>query len=154
MPASSYTVRRLAVIDAPPQSVYEQIADFHNWTRWSPWEGLDPAMEQTYTGSAAGKGAIYTWAGNRNAGKGRMEILEVKTPSHLLIDLVFEKPWKSHSVTEFSIGPSGSGAEVIWSMTGPNTLMTRVMGVFKSMDSMLGPDFEKGLAKSKANLEA
>jgi hypothetical protein len=28
--------------------------------------------------------------------------------------------------------------------------MTRVMGVFKSMDSFVGPDFEKGLARLNA----
>jgi uncharacterized protein YndB with AHSA1/START domain len=153
MADSTYTVQRSVRLSAPAEEVYEQIADFHNWTEWSPWEGLDPAMERTYSGSAAGRGAIYTWSGNRKAGQGRMEILGATTPSHLLIDLVFEKPWKSHSVTEFTIEPSGAGSEVTWSMNGPNTFMTRVMGIFKSMDSLLGPDFEKGLAKLKSNLE-
>ena len=36
---------------------------------------------------------------------------------------------------------------VTWSMTGPKTRMTRVMGVFKNTDKMVGPDFEKGLAR-------
>ena len=31
--------------------------------------------------------------------------------------------------------------------------MTRVMGIFKSMDKLLGPDFEKGLADLKATTE-
>ncbi len=153
MADSTYTVRRSSEIGALVEAVYEQIVDFHKWTEWSPWEGLDPAMVRTYSGSAAGKGAIYTWSGNRKAGQGRMQILETTTPSHVLIDLVFEKPFKSHSVTEFTIEPRSDGSEVTWSMTGPNSLMTRVMGIFKSMDSLLGPDFEKGLAKLKANLE-
>ena len=154
MPASSYTVRRSTAIDAPAEQVFAQIVDFHNWEAWSPWEGLDPAMARTYSGSAAGKGAIYAWSGNRKAGQGRMEVLEAEAPSRVFIDLIFEKPWKSHSVTEFAIEPKMGGSEVEWSMTGPNTLMTRVMGVFKSMDSLLGPDFERGLARLKSNLEA
>ena len=153
MAASSYTIRRSAVIEAPSQSVYEQSADFHNGTGWSPKEGLDPNME-LYSGAPSGEDSKYWWSGNSKAGQGRMEILEAEAPSHLLIDLVFEKPWKSHSVTEFTIDGRGSGTEVSWSMTGPMTLVTRVMGIFKSMDSMLGPDFEKGLAQLKANLEA
>jgi uncharacterized protein YndB with AHSA1/START domain len=153
MAGSSYTIERSTVIGVPPEKVYEEIADFHKWADWSPWEGLDPNMDRTYSGSAGGKGAIYTWSGNRQAGQGRMEILKADPPSHLLIDLVFEKPWKSHSVTEFSIDQTGSGSEVTWTMTGPMTLVTRVMGIFKSMDSMLGPDFEKGLARLKSNLE-
>lgn len=31
---------------------------------------------------------------------------------------------------------------------------TWIVGIFKSMDSMVGPDFEKGLAKLKAVAEA
>ena len=154
MAGTSYTVRRSIEIAVPPAKVYEHLADFHKWTAWSPWEGLDPNMERSYSGAPSGEGSKYGWSGNRKAGQGRMEILEAEAPSHLLIDLVFEKPWKSHSVTEFTIDGREPGSEVTWSMTGPMTLVTRVMGVFKSMDSMLGPDFEKGLAQLKANLEA
>lgn len=38
-------------------------------------------------------------------------------------------------------------------MTGKKTLMTRIMGLVKSMDSFVGPDFEKGLARLKATAE-
>ena len=32
-------------------------------------------------------------------------------------------------------------------MVGPKTFMTRVMGIFMSMDKMVGHDFEKGLTR-------
>ena len=38
-------------------------------------------------------------------------------------------------------------------MTGQKTLMTRLLGVFTSMNKMVGPDFEKGLARLKAAAE-
>jgi hypothetical protein len=38
-------------------------------------------------------------------------------------------------------------------MTGRKSLMTRVMGIVKSMDSMIGPDFEKGLARLRSTTE-
>ena len=38
-------------------------------------------------------------------------------------------------------------------MTGPKTLMIRVMGLFRSMEKMIGPDFEKGLARLKSVAE-
>jgi hypothetical protein len=37
-------------------------------------------------------------------------------------------------------------------MTGPKTWMTKLMGIFTSMDKMVGPDFEKGLTRLKAVL--
>ena len=50
------------------------INDFHEWTAWSPWEGLDPDLQRTYSGPDAGVGAHYAWQGNRKAGEGTMEI--------------------------------------------------------------------------------
>ena len=39
-------------------------------------------------------------------------------------------------------------------MTGANTVMTKVMGIFTSMDDLVGPDLEKGFARIEAVSEA
>lgn len=148
-----YVVERSATIDAPPVRIYEQIADFHNWRNWSPWEGLDPELQRRYSGAESGTGAIYGWTGNRKAGQGQMEITDATEPCRVQIDLVFEKPWKARSDTVFSIEPGPSGSRVVWTMTGKKTFVTKVMGIFKSMDALVGPDFEKGLARLKATTE-
>lgn len=153
MADDTYTVQRSIAIDAPPQGIYAQVADFHNWTNWSPWEDVDPELERTYSGAESGAGAVYRWSGNRKAGQGRMEIVEADEPSRVRIDLVFEKPFKARNDTVFGIQPEGSGSRVTWSMTGHKTLMTKVLGIFTSMDKMLGPDFEKGLGRLKATAE-
>jgi uncharacterized protein YndB with AHSA1/START domain len=153
MAADTYTVRRAETIDAPPKRVYDQIADFHRWTSWSPWEDVDPQLRRTYSGAPAGAGAVYTWSGNRKAGQGRMEIVEATEPSKVRIDLTFEKPWKARNDTEFTIEPQGAGSRVTWAMTGKKTLMTKVMGVVMSMDKLLGRDFEKGLRRLKETTE-
>jgi len=153
MADDTYTVERTTVIDAAPTRIYDEIADFHNWTRWSPWEGVDPALERTYSGPRSGTGAVYGWSGNRRAGKGRMEIVDTTAPSRVQIDLNFEKPFKARNDTFFTIEPSGAGTRVTWSMTGKKTLATKVIGLVKSMDKFLGPDFEKGLAQLKTTVE-
>ncbi len=152
--ADTYTVERSATVQAPPEKVYEQIVDFHRWTAWSPWEGLDPSLQRTYTGPDSGAGATYAWSGNRKAGRGRMAITEATPPSQVEIDLRFEKPFKSESVTAFSIRPEGTGSVVTWSMTGAKTLPLKIFGIFRSMDSLVGPDFEKGLARLKSTVES
>lgn len=154
MADDTFTVERSAHIDAPPARVYEQIADFRNWRSWSPWEDVDPDLQRSYSGADAGTGAVYAWSGNRKAGQGRMEITGATEPSLVEIDLVFEKPWKAHNTTVFTIESDGAGSRVTWTLTGPKTFMTKVMGLVKSMDSMLGPDFEKGLARLKSTAEA
>ena len=141
----NYTVERSTKINAPASAIYEQIADFHRWTAWSPWEGLDPDMKRTYSGPESGPGAAYAWSGNRKAGEGQMEITQAAPPSRVEVALDFLKPFKSSSITTFDLVAEGEATRVIWTMTGPKTLMTRVIGLFKSMDKMIGPDFEKGL---------
>jgi len=149
MAQDTYTV----TIDADPARIYDQIIDFHKWTGWSPWEDLDPALRRTYSGADSGTGAVYAWSGNRKAGQGRMEITQAAHPSRVAIDLVFEKPFKARNDTVFTIEPTGSGSRVTWTMTGKKTLMTKAMGIFTSMDKLVGPDFEKGLARLKTTAE-
>ena len=148
-----YTVERWTTIHAPPARVFDQVADFRNWTKWSPWEDVDPDLKRSYSGAESGTGAVYSWSGNRKAGQGRMEITDATEPSRVEIDLVFEKPWRARNRTLFTIQPEGSGSRVSWSMTGKKSLMTKAMGLFKSMDKMLGPDFEKGLARLRITAE-
>jgi uncharacterized protein YndB with AHSA1/START domain len=154
MADDTYTVTRSTTIAAPPEQVYPVIADFHRWTAWSPWEDVDPALQRTYSGADSGVGAVYRWSGNRKAGQGRMEIVEAAAPSTVRIDLQFEKPFKARNDTSFTIVPEGAGSQVTWSMTGRKTLLTKIMSVVKSMDALLGPDFEKGLARLKATAES
>ena len=82
MQPSDFRVARTAVIAAPAPAVFAQLNDYRNWKAWSPYEKLDPAMKKTYEGAAAGTGAIYTWAGNSQAGEGRATITESR-PSEL-----------------------------------------------------------------------
>jgi hypothetical protein len=146
--SNQYEVVRTAQIAAPPAAVHAQINDFHKWQEWSPWEGMDPAQQRTYSGPDSGVGATYEWLGNRKVGQGRMKVLEDVEESKVVIALDFIKPFKSSSVTTFEIAEAAPGASTVtWRLVGTKTFMTRVMGVFKSMDAMIGPDFEKGLAK-------
>jgi uncharacterized protein YndB with AHSA1/START domain len=154
MSVDSYTVQRSLAVDAPPERIYHHIANFHDWTRWSPWEGLDPALRRTYSGAPSGTGAVYAWSGNRRAGQGRMEITDTSKPSTVKIAVAFEKPWKSRSDTSFQISPEGTGSRVTRTMTGKHSLMTKVMSVVRSMDKLIGADFEKGLQRLKATAES
>jgi hypothetical protein len=151
--ASTYTVERTQHIDAPPEAVHERLVDLRRWETWSPWEELDDDLQRSYGGPPSGVGAWYEWEGNRKAGKGRMEIIDADA-STVRLDLQFLKPFKSHSNTVFELQPEGAGTRVTWSMVGPHTAITRIMGLFLPMDKMIGPDFEKGLVRLRAAAES
>lgn len=141
-----YTVTRSATIAASPERIHPLLVDFHEWQKWSPWEDVDPDMERTYSGAARGEGARYAWEGNRKAGAGSMEITDVDD-DRVEIALEFTKPFKATNTITFRLAPVDAGTEVTWEMTGRRTLMTRVMEVFRTMDRLVGPDFERGLAR-------
>ena len=149
----SFSVQRTATIHAPADKVFELINDFHRWSEWSPWEKLDPEMKRTFSGAAAGVGTIYEWTGNSKVGAGRMEILKTAPATRLDIKLDFIKPFEGHNIAEFTLTPKGDDTEVLWVMHGPAPFITKLMGVFVSMDSMIGKDFEAGLANMKAAAE-
>ena len=149
----TFRLQRAATIQAPPATVFALINDFHNWTSWSPWEKIDPALKRTYGGAASGKGAVYEWEGKK-AGTGRMEITDTSSPSKIIIKLDFFKPFEAHNTTEFTMEGSGNSTNVGWLMHGPNSYMGKVMSLFMSMDKMVGKDFEAGLANLEAVAEA
>ena len=149
----TFALERSASIKAPPEKIFALINDFHNWTAWSPWEKLDPALKRTYSGPAAGKGAVYEWEGNNKVGKGRMEIQDSVAPSTVSIDLHFLKPFEARNVAEFTLASQGDATNVTWKMHGPSPYLSKVMTLFFSMDKMVGKDFETGLANLKAAAE-
>lgn len=148
----TFRVQRTISIKAPPAKILAQVNNFHDWSSWSPYEKLDPAMKRTFSGAASGPGAAYAWDGNGDAGAGRMEIKET-SPSKTVIKLDFSKPFESSNVAEFSIDTQGESSNVTWSMYGPAPYISKVMGLFFNMDSMIGKDFEAGLANLKAVAE-
>ncbi len=154
MAPATYTVERTTTVRAHAPEIYPYIADFRRWTAWSPWEDVDPDLQRDYSGAESGTGAVYSWSGNRKAGQGRMEITDTDEPNRVTIDLRFEKPFKASNETTFLLEPDGPGTKVTWRMTGPSTLMTKVMGLFTSMDKMIGPDFEKGLERLRGVVES
>ena len=149
MANNTYHVERSIAVDAPPERIYEQVEDFHRWRTWSPWEDLDPDLDRTYSGPSSGKGASYAWSGNRKAGQGSMTIVEADKPETVRIDLRFDKPFKARNDMRMTIQSDGQGSRVVWSRRGEQTFMLKLFGIFKSMDDLVGPDFEKGLRQLK-----
>jgi hypothetical protein len=149
----TFQVQRSATVRALPDSVWPYLDDFHRWRAWSPWERMDTAMTRTYSGATNGVGAVYAWSGNKDVGTGRMEITAAQPASSLTIALDFLSPFEAHNTATFVLAPEGDSTTLTWTMTGPNTYLSKVMGVFVSMDRMVGPDFEAGLANLKTVVE-
>jgi hypothetical protein len=82
-----------------------------------------------------------------------MEIADASPPSKVRINLDFVKPFEASNIVEFTLEPKGDLTNVTWAMHGPSPFFAKVMHVFFDMDSMVGKDFETGLANLKALTE-
>ncbi len=111
-------------------------------------------METTLSGAASGLGAVYEWSGNRDVGSGRMEIIDMTPPSTVRIRLDFFAPFATTNRVEFSFDPIDEYTDVTWRMDGPMPYLSKLISVFVSMDALIGPDFEAGLANLKALAES
>jgi len=122
-----FRYERTALVAAPSDVVFALINDLHEWSKWSPWEKLDPNMKRTHDGAPAGSGARYAWAGNKKAGEGRMTITESKPNELVGIEIVFIKPFAATNQTTFQLSPAAGGTQVTWSMEGKNLLAGKAM---------------------------
>jgi hypothetical protein len=147
-----FRVERSITVNAPPEKIHPLINDFRAWRDWSPYEDREPDLKRTYSQPASGKGAVYSWDGEK-MGAGRMEILDAPAPSRVTIKLDFYRPFEASNTAEFVMAPSSGGTRVTWAMSGPNMYIGKVMSVFMDIDKMVGTDFEVGLQKLKERAE-
>ncbi len=151
---NTFRVQRATRIKAPPEKIFALVNDLRSHGLWSPWEKKDPTMKRTYSGAASGKGAVYEWDGNKNIGKGRLEIAETTPPSKVMFKMHFIKPFEAHNIAEFTLDANGDATDVTWATYGPSPFISKVMGLFFSMDNMIGKEFETGLANLKTITES
>ena len=150
---SKFRIARSILVAAPPAVAFAQVEDFRIWPAWSPYEKLDPNLQRRYEGPAIGEGAIYDWAGNKDAGEGRATVLESRPGERMRIQLAFRKPFQATNLAEFAFKPVGDKTEVTWSMSGEKNFMFKAIGLFMDCDKMCGDQFEQGLAQLKSTVE-
>jgi uncharacterized protein YndB with AHSA1/START domain len=153
MQPNSFRIQRSTTIKAPPEKVFAAINDFHRWEAWSPWEKVDPAVKRSYSGPESGKGAEYAWEGNNEIGQGRMEIIESIPSSKVLLKIEFVKPFAATNTVEFNIAQNGENTTVTQAMYGPSPFISKLMGLFFSMEKIVGSKYDEGLASLKAIVE-
>jgi hypothetical protein len=144
---SHFSVTRSATIAASPAAVFVHVNDLKKWEAWSPWAKLDPNAKMTYTGPAAGVGAVAAWVGNNEVGEGSMTITESKANELVRFRLDFIKPFAGTSTAEFGFKTKGNETVVTWTMSGENGFIGKAFSLFVNCDKMMGGQFEQGLAQ-------
>jgi uncharacterized protein YndB with AHSA1/START domain len=149
----TFRVQRSTSIKAPPEKIYPLINDLRRFNTWNPYEKKDPNLKGSYSGAASGKGAVYTFHGNKNVGKGSVEITDTAPPHKVSMRLTMVEPIEARNNIEFILEPNGEGTRVTWAMHGHSSYFAKIIHLVFNMDRMVGGDFEAGLANLKAAVE-
>lgn len=148
---TQYDVNRSVTIEAPPAAVWPHVQSLEAMDKWSPWNELDPNQTKTFTGNPGEIGSQMSWQGNDDVGRGEQIITASIPQLRVDTDLKFYEPWESESQAYILLKEDGFRTEVTWGFTGtsgyPQNIMNPLMG------SMLGKDFDKGLALLKNRVE-
>ncbi len=153
---SNYTIERTVTINAPKGVVMQHIANYSEWDHWSPWKSKDPDAKYTYAGDDGAIGSTMSWVTSlppedtNQIGVGGMTLSSL-AGDQVVFELSFSKPWEMTSTNGFDLSEENNVTTVRWYDTGELSFFSRPVG--KMMDQMVGPDFEKGLAKLKSHVE-
>ena len=144
-------VQRQIAIAAPPEKVFAILGDLKRFNEFSPWVEKDPAMTVRFEGPETGPGQKMSWESKvADVGVGSMTVTERVDNRRIAMDLQFGEMAMSRA--SFELAPAGTGSTVTWGLKAVlSNPMERWFGLI--FDRMIGPDFEKGLAKLKAVAE-
>lgn len=144
----TYRVQRSVVVKAAPEKVFAQFGDLKAWKNWTAWHERDPQMKLSYSPETTGPGAWSAWE-SKTEGNGKMTFMTVEPQKRVAYELVFpDMNMVSHG--EVAMRSTGQEVHVVWTTEGDLGMnpMNRWFGLF--LDKMIGPDFERGLARLKA----
>jgi hypothetical protein len=152
-----YNVVRTTTINAQPADIHPSVNTLKEWPKWSAWTSDKyPDMKITYSGPESGVGAIDEFEGESVGGHGRFEITKSDPDDGIEYTLDFDRgTYVSTGAIKYTPAEAG-GTTVTWSNGGDLgwNPISRWCGALGLMDSVMGPDFETGLANLKKNVEA
>ena len=152
--AKDYHFQRSVTINAPKEKVWEQVNNFTNRNKWSPWGAYDPNMEHTIEGTDGTVGAVHKWKGNKEVGSGSETITMIEAPEKINSTLRFYEPYESEASAFITLTGEGNATTATWGFDSRFPYPMNTMKLFVNMDKMMDKDFTNGLNKLKQNCEA
>ena len=144
-------IERTIVIGRPAATVYPYINSLRRAAEWSPWAEYDPNVKMTYSGYEQGVGAKMSWSGNKKVGTGSQEITQSILNRKVASELHFGEQGPAKAA--LTLTTTEQGTKVVWSLDVDlgNNPIARYVGL--SLDSKVGADYDRGLAKLKSIVE-
>ena len=148
-----FAVERSITINKPNQEVFDYVKMLKNQKNWSTYSQADPEMKEFYKGTDGTVGAVYGWE-SKMMGNGEQVITKVVEGERVDIDLIFKGMMGGTSPAYLATKVlSDSTTQVTWAMSGKMNYPMNFMGLFMSMDDMIGTKYQKSLEQLKSLIE-
>jgi len=149
----NYELSRSTIIDAKPADIHKFVGDLEKWGDWTPWKDHDETIVVTLEKQTTGVGAKQTWTSKD--GKGELIFTKSDKKTGVEYDMKFfagedQLPSKG-ALTYEAIGDK---TRVTWSMKGEMNIAIMGGWYALTMEPVVGPYFDEGLAKLKKMVEA
>lgn len=144
----SFTYEKSITINAPIDSVWQNVNSLGALDKWSPWNDHDPNMKKEISGVDGTVGAIQSWE-SKIVGSGSQTIENILVPKLFETKLDFTEPHESHGNAYVKLESEGSSTKATWGMTGKMPYPFNIMNLIMNMEKNLGADWDNGLGKLK-----
>ena len=148
-----FAVERSITINKSNQEVFDYVKMLKNQKNWSSFSQADPDMKEWYKGTDGTVGAVYGWE-SKMMGNGEQVITKIAEAERVDIEMHFKGMMGSTSPAYLATKVlSDSTTQVTWAMSGKMNYPMNFMGLFMSMDDMIGTEYQKSLEQLKGVLE-
>jgi hypothetical protein len=145
-------VKREIIINAPRQKVFDYLKLLKNQDNFNKHAMAGPDREREFKGTDGTVGYIYAWSGNKNAGVGEKEIMNIVEGKRIESEIRFVKPMAATArMIMETESLSDDQTKVSWSNAG--TLKYPLNIMVPMMEKMLPKDMDSSLSTLKNILE-
>lgn len=149
-----FRYERSGVIQAPAEAIFPYLSNFKLGMEWSPYEKKDPNMKRSFSGPSEGAGQIEDFAGNNEAGTGRLEMVEAIPNQRARIRLTMTSPVAADNTIEYTLTPEGTGTRFSWAMSGQIPFFGKIINLLIDCEKMVTADFDIGIQNLKKVVES
>lgn len=145
-------VKREIIINAPRQKVFDYLKLLKNQDEWNSGAKADTDRKKEFKGTDGTVGYIYAWSGNKSAGEGEKEIMNIIEGKRVETEIRFVKPMSAiASIIMETESLSGNQTKVYLSNAG--TLKYPLNIMIPMFQKMFAKDMDISLSSLKTILE-
>jgi hypothetical protein len=145
-------VNREIVINAPRQEVFDFLKLLKNQDQFNKWAKVDKDRKEETKGTDGTVGFIYSWSGNKGAGQGVKEIMNIVEGKRIETEIRFIKPMRVSASVIMETAPVADNQTKV-NLINAGTLPYPVNLMIPMAEKNFAKDMDTSLSTLKSILE-